>query len=200
MVARQARGLARMEQILDAAAAVVAEQGDAALTMTAVSRRAGISPGSLYQFYPGKRELLEALAERYAASLGEGLPIAMDAAAVRAAGLSELLDRTLDPFLDFTLGNPGFRALFTRLDTGPGAWASLAPIHDVVEQRLLVLFSLRAPRLDPARARRIAIVGVRIVKGVLPAVAAARGEEREAVRRELKEALLRYLGPYDEAG
>lgn len=199
-MARQARGLARMEQILDAAASVVAEHGDAGLTMSAVAREAGISPGSLYQFYPGKPELLTALADRYAESLGRGLPVVVDAATVRASTLDDLLDRTLDPLLGFTLDNPGFRELFARLETEPLGIPSLAAMHDLVLQRLLGLFAIRAPSLGDAHARRIATVVVQLVKGLLPALAESRGAERAALTTELKTALIRYLRPYDEMG
>ena len=200
MVARQARGLARMEQILDAAASVVAEHGDAGLTMSGVAREAGISPGSLYQFYPGKPELLAALADRYVESLGRGLPPVVDTAAVRSAPLDELLDRTLDPLLEFTIGNPGFRALFARLETESLDVPSLATLRDLVLQRLLGLFAIRAPGLADARARRVATVAVQLVKGMLPALAEAGEAERAALIGELKTALIRYLGPYDEVG
>lgn len=199
-MARQARGLARMEQILDAAASVVAEHGDAGLTMSAVAREAGISPGSLYQFYPGKPELLTALADRYAESLGRGLPVVVDAATVRTATLDDLLDRTLDPLLEFTLGNPGFRALFARVETEPLGIPSLAAMHDLVLERLLGLFAIRAPGLGEAQARRIATVVVQLVKGLLPALAESRSAERAALTAELKTALIRYLRPYDEMG
>jgi len=200
MVARQARGLARMEQILDAAASVVAEHGDAGLTMSGVAREAGISPGSLYQFYPGKPELLAALADRYVESLGRGLPPVVDTAAVRSAPLDELLDRTLDPLLEFTIGNPGFRALFARLETESLDVPSLATLRDLVLQRLLGLFAIRAPGLADTRARRVATVAVQLVKGMLPALAEAGEAERAALIGELKTALIRYLGPYDEVG
>ena len=68
-VRRQARGRARMESILDAAEQLVAAVGYDEMTTNAVAARAGISPGSLYQFFGNKAELLTGLLDRYVAQL-----------------------------------------------------------------------------------------------------------------------------------
>jgi AcrR family transcriptional regulator len=46
------------ETLLDAAAAIVAEQGPAAVTMVAVARRAGVPSGSLYHRFPSRAALM----------------------------------------------------------------------------------------------------------------------------------------------
>src|SRR4029453_10573806 len=71
---RQARGLLRIGRILDAAGEVLATEGSEGLTMNEVARRAGISPGSLYQYFSDRQQLLTTLAERYAAQLAAPLP------------------------------------------------------------------------------------------------------------------------------
>jgi len=62
---RQARGRERREQLLDAAAAIIAESGLAALSMHAAAQRAGASIGSVYHFFRDKDQMLDALAERH---------------------------------------------------------------------------------------------------------------------------------------
>jgi AcrR family transcriptional regulator len=49
------------ETLLDAAAAIVAEEGPAAVTMVAVARRAAVPSGSLYHRFPSRAALLGAL-------------------------------------------------------------------------------------------------------------------------------------------
>ncbi|WP_257169329.1 TetR/AcrR family transcriptional regulator [Bradyrhizobium sp. SRS-191] len=66
---RQARGRERREQLLDAAAALIAESGLAAVSMHAVAERAGASIGSVYHFFRDKDQMLDALAERHDAEL-----------------------------------------------------------------------------------------------------------------------------------
>ena len=62
---RQARGEARIDQILIAAAECFGEHGYEATTTNRIAARAGISPGSLYQFFKNKEDIAHALATRY---------------------------------------------------------------------------------------------------------------------------------------
>ena len=63
---QQHRGQRRFEQLLDAAEALIIEQGLEALTTNAVAERAESSVGSLYHFFPGGKEaIVEGLAVRY---------------------------------------------------------------------------------------------------------------------------------------
>ncbi len=62
---RQARGRERREQLLDAAAAIIAESGLAAVSMHAAAQRAGASIGSVYHFFRDRDQMLDALAERH---------------------------------------------------------------------------------------------------------------------------------------
>ncbi|WP_345778947.1 TetR/AcrR family transcriptional regulator [Bradyrhizobium ontarionense] len=66
---RQARGRERREQLLDAAAALIAESGLDAVSMHAAAQRAGASIGSVYHFFRDKDQMLDALAERHDAEL-----------------------------------------------------------------------------------------------------------------------------------
>ncbi len=61
----QARSKATVEAILAAAAHVFQRQGYAATTTDRIAERAGVSVGSLYQYFPNKDALLVALAERH---------------------------------------------------------------------------------------------------------------------------------------
>jgi AcrR family transcriptional regulator len=49
------------DKLLDAAAAIVADEGPAAVTMVAVARRAGVPSGSLYHRFPSRAALMGAL-------------------------------------------------------------------------------------------------------------------------------------------
>ncbi|MFE6821714.1 TetR/AcrR family transcriptional regulator [Streptomyces sp. NPDC057690] len=61
---RQPRGLRRTEQILGAAEEVIAAVGADGAGMNAIARRAGVSPGSLSQYFPDKQAVVEALRRR----------------------------------------------------------------------------------------------------------------------------------------
>jgi AcrR family transcriptional regulator len=61
---RQRRRQESIEQVLDVAVEVMADQGVAGLTLGEVARRMGIRPPSLYVYFDGKHALYDALFER----------------------------------------------------------------------------------------------------------------------------------------
>lgn len=64
-VSLQSRGRDRVGRILDAAAAIVAEQGIDTLTMQQVAKRSRTSTGSMYHFFADRADLLDALERRH---------------------------------------------------------------------------------------------------------------------------------------
>lgn len=86
---RQSRSLATVKAILDATARILVERGFAAVTTNAVAERAGVSVGSLYQYFPNKDALITALHARH----GEQMTVVI----LRA--LTKAMDATLDDAL-----------------------------------------------------------------------------------------------------
>ena len=68
-VPRQARSRALVEAILEATARVLAERGYAGTNTNLVAERAGVSVGSVYQYFPNKDSLITALHERHATEM-----------------------------------------------------------------------------------------------------------------------------------
>ena len=67
---RQQRSRELVERLLDATAAVIVERGVQHLTTNHIAEKAGVSIGSLYQYFPDKDSLLEALLERMSGQIG----------------------------------------------------------------------------------------------------------------------------------
>ncbi len=61
----QARAAITVQAICEATIQVLLKQGAAGLTTTRVAERAGVSVGTLYQYYPNKRSLLFAVLENH---------------------------------------------------------------------------------------------------------------------------------------
>lgn len=61
----QQRARERVERILAVASELIAATGSDTLRMSEVAEQAGISIGSLYQYFPDKAAILRTLAERY---------------------------------------------------------------------------------------------------------------------------------------
>lgn len=60
----QGRSVARVQRMLDACAEIVDELGYEGLTTTLLADRAGVAIGSVYQFFPDKRAVVQALTQR----------------------------------------------------------------------------------------------------------------------------------------
>jgi AcrR family transcriptional regulator len=67
----QARSAASVDAILDATIQVLLRVGKERLTTTRVALRAGVSVGTLYQYFPNKSALLQAALQRHLAEVTE---------------------------------------------------------------------------------------------------------------------------------
>ncbi|WP_199730304.1 TetR/AcrR family transcriptional regulator [Amycolatopsis panacis] len=102
----QQRSARRVEQMLDASAQLIDELGYDALTTTLIAKRAGVAVGSLYQFFPDKRAVVQALTQRNL----EGFVAAVNE---RLTELSpehwwNVVDSVLDIYLRMHREVPGF--------------------------------------------------------------------------------------------
>src|SRR5262245_57607047 len=90
---------ARHDAILDAAQAIAAESGIGALQVAPVARRAGIAAGTVYRYFPAKRDLVAALvtahAEREIDALGRAADTAPGPLSALAAALTTFAARAL---------------------------------------------------------------------------------------------------------
>jgi AcrR family transcriptional regulator len=105
----QGRSLARVNRMLDACAVLLDEVGYEGLTTTLVADRAGVAIGSLYQFFPDKRAIVQALAARnleaYVARVHERV------ASCAGGDWRETVAAAIDDFIDMHRSTPGFRTL-----------------------------------------------------------------------------------------
>jgi AcrR family transcriptional regulator len=72
----QARSAASVEAILEATIQVLLSAGKERLTTTKVASRAGVSVGTLYQYFPNKSALLQAVLKRHLGAVAEAVEIA----------------------------------------------------------------------------------------------------------------------------
>src|SRR5215472_16283374 len=75
---RQGRSIATVDAIFEATIQVLLSDGLIRLNTTRVARRAGVSVGTLYQYFPNKQALLFAVLERHLAMLADAVEKACD--------------------------------------------------------------------------------------------------------------------------
>lgn len=165
-VPTQDRGRARVEAILDAAEIEFADAGYDSATTEAIAARAGASIGSLYQFFPNKRALFEAVSTRYLArvrELFEGTLVA----ALPDMRWEDVLDMSVDAFWSMSSTSPAFSAIWLQgrvtkqlLDAGYALNRLFADRADEVLARY-------APDMPKKRRALLATMIVETVSGML---------------------------------
>ncbi|WP_330304723.1 MULTISPECIES: TetR family transcriptional regulator [unclassified Streptomyces] len=193
-VRRQARGERRIAQLLEAAAAVFCATGYTSASTNAIAREAGVSPGTLYQFFPNKEaiaiELGDRLMHEMRATYGEAL-----APVDPATPLEEAVGAAVDRFVAFNCDHPVFFALMHGPDIPGRITEEHDALHATLVARIEVLLSSFLPDAPAADISRTAHVCLGMYKAGLELVLAHEGAEREAYVRELKNVLFRYLEP-----
>lgn len=89
---RQSRSRATIDAILDAAAHILGERGWTGLTTNAAAEVAGVSIGSLYQYFPNKLALVEAVRRRHFDDVLVVLRLASDEKLTRKHRIEALVD------------------------------------------------------------------------------------------------------------
>jgi len=100
----QARSTATVDAILQASIQVLLRVGKEKLTTTLVARRAGVSVGTLYQYFPNKRSLLQAVLRAHLTRITE----AFEAACTAHHGLPfcDMIARAASAFFDAKMIEP----------------------------------------------------------------------------------------------
>lgn len=185
---RQPRGERRVAALLDAAETVLAQSGYEAATMSAVAERAKASIGSLYQFFPNKTAITEALRNRYAKEYDESCQRLEERA--KSLNLRDLVDHLITLNIVFVETHPAFVAL---LDA-PHSTRISAALRTRLRERFARFFLARKPRMSKEKAGQIAMVTLHILKGLNQLYAEAPAEQRDQFVAEFKTVLTGYLG------
>lgn len=94
----QARSTATVEAIYEATIQVLLSEGGQRLTTTRVAERAGVSVGTLYQYYPNKESLLFAVLEAHMNKVAEAVEAACERA--RRKPMAEVVQDVVEAFVD----------------------------------------------------------------------------------------------------
>jgi AcrR family transcriptional regulator len=148
--------------LLDAAGSVFAEKGFDGATMTEIAARAGASIGSLYQFFPTKELLAEALMDRDTAVLIERLGRLESAAAGWQP--TDLADRLVPALLEFRADHPAF-AILLEARGAPAEKAAAA--GRAVRARVRAILAAASPGHPAAALDAGAAVVQQVMKGAV---------------------------------
>lgn len=187
-VRRQRRGEQRIVEILDAASVVFARAGVAMATTNAIAAEAGVSPGSLYQYFSDKFVIADALGDRYAEQVSLAHQAAFAGVDPVSAPLPETIAHIVGPIASFESNHPAFLPLFARVDLPASMAAPLARTEQAFVDRVTSILHARNPSAAPGTVQRAAEISVALFKGVL-----ASGVPTEVVVSESTLAITGYL-------
>lgn len=111
-VPAQARSRRRVERILDAAAALVVEQGVESLTTRAIAGAAAVPVASLYQYFADKEAVLLALAARDMDEMDE--QVAADLAGLTDPTVAEVVRTVVEAFVQVYRRRRAFVEIYLR--------------------------------------------------------------------------------------
>jgi AcrR family transcriptional regulator len=185
---RQHRSRAKVATILSAAGDICAGRGLEALTTNAVAARAGVSIGSLYQYFPGKAALLAALIRAERASLLQAVERMVSADDSRT--LAQVADDLIDLAVEHHPERPALsRALnLARLQLPPDAEAA------EFSARITVLTAARFRQLGVPVPETAAQDVLAILRGMIDAATEAHETDRTVLLTRARRAVYGYLG------
>lgn len=196
---RQARSRETVERVLAASARVFRERGYAGATTNHIAEQAGVSVGSLYQFFPHKAALLHALRERLIVQMQAGLTSVF--AQSDEVPLPETIDRVFAVFQAIEEEQPGMLSVLYHeqaIRQGPGRLGGQAAgqenqarLFGAIEFWLARYLGRQAPGLDPERRAVVAQMCVHLTSGLF----LASPERLPLLQAEVRAALLAYLTP-----
>ena len=163
---RQERSRATVDAIVDATATVLIRDGYDVLSTNRVAREAGVSVGSLYQYFPGKEALVAAVMERHATRMQEGIAARM-AAAPPAAGAEEVATSLIRAMLEAQLAEPRLHRALVEQVPRIGALRRLHELYGNYERLVEAWLTEHADRIEVRDARMAAFVLVSAVEGLV---------------------------------
>lgn len=187
---RQARSRATVEAVVEAGARILSEQGWAGFTTNKVAEAAGVSIGSLYQYFPDKVSLVGAIRRRH---LDDSLGAVRDAVTA-GLPLGEFIDTLVSNIVEAHGIHPGLHRVL--LDEAPGLEA-YRDQNSEIEAQYLALYAQAAAtygaRRESVSAATVGLVLSDAIDGVIHN-AARRGMLRDQeIRAELARMLHLYL-------
>ncbi len=188
---KQARGEERIAAILQAAAEVFQEVGFDAATTKVIAQRANTAIGSLYDFFPNKETIAARLSEQFLEDMRVLYEELLTDELVHVS-LSQLIDRILDPLVQYHRTHQGMLALWLKSQDDPRLSAMKQDLTAVLAQKTAWILVRRYPQCDEASALRYSRICMQTVHA-LTALAINGTQIDGEVIAELKTMIYAYL-------
>jgi AcrR family transcriptional regulator len=190
---KQARARATREAILAAAAQILVQEGLEAATTNYIAQRAGVSIGSLYQYFPSKEAVIFALVERHVQKMQRQLEETI--AEHGAAPLEEIVPTYVKAMLAAHRVEPRLHRVFSEQLPKLAGRDALMRWSEETERMIRDVLHVHRHRLRPSDLEMAAFVLLHAVEAITHSSVILRPRylEREALADEISELIMRYL-------
>lgn len=183
------RGHERVAALLSAASDCFVEKGFDATTMTEIAARAQASIGSLYQFFPTKEAVAEALITQHANGLNERMETLV--AQTPNWSTEELAARLIRAFADYRKQHLAFATLVEAAGSLPSMLGRT--IRQRMRDYLSQIIAIHAPGIAAGELRPAAMVVQQFMKAAVALESEQPANLRKAAQNQLQQALSLYL-------
>jgi AcrR family transcriptional regulator len=191
---RNVRGELRVASLLDAAGRVFGELGYHEATTNAIAAEAKVSPATLYQFFPNKEGIADALITRYAIDLAKQ-ERAADIQELVSAPLEDAIRRVTGVVIAFHLKHPAFCTVYAEAPLSKDTVKQKHLLSQNFIEHLSEVLIGRNPKLDKRNALWSAEIVLTTLIGFLPTLAGLKTSARSRTIDSLNQMLVRYLEP-----
>ena len=190
---RQQRSHATVDAILDATARVLCTTGYDRASTNRIALAAGVSVGSLYQYFPSKEALVAALIERHVAEMTTLVKVKL--AEVALEPLHVAIRTMIQAMFDAHAVDPRLHKVLIEQVPRVGRLEQVVGVEREVEALVAAMLGARRSEVRPARLEAVAFVLCNVVEAVTHAAVLAELEPKRSrdVAEELTDMVLRYL-------
>jgi AcrR family transcriptional regulator len=190
---RQERSRATVTAILDATARVLVREGYSAATTTRVACVAGVSIGSLYQYFPSRQALVAALVDRHIERVL--LLLAEATQALERQALEAAVPALIGAILRMHAVEPELHAVLTRHFPDVEGAEKVRALNAAALDLVVGFLARHRQLLRPTNLRLAAFVAVQAVQAVVSAAVLERtiALDDPELAAELSTLVLRFL-------
>ena len=190
---RQRRSAETVEAILTAAAHILEKEGFDAATTNRVAVKAGVSIGSLYQYFPNKESLVRALNDRHTKEILDLLRKRFGE--LQEAPLKNSVRAIVQTMVEVHRVNPALHRVLVNVVPGIGGLAETRVVEDAAAALLTQFLKARRAELQPLNPELSAFMLVHAVEALTHAAVLERPEllKGEAFVDEASRMILGYL-------
>ena len=190
----QARSRERVQRLLDTADRLIGSDGISALTVPLLARRAEIPVGTIYQFFPDKSAVVDAVAERYMQQSMEIMEQLVDS--IVEMRWDAAVDTVIEQFASAYRDNPTFCEIWLNGHLSPGARERDRRNNDELADILADAVEQRPEFRRSSRLKLACRTAVEIADGLLRYAFTVSADGDQAIINELKRVVSNYLLDY----